>query len=187
MMIRGRGMIEKSVSTFGKKVALSRTCLLAVFLLNALGCGEIRPPARNSAITHSNLPPSFLIEGVPWYRQDGNQCGPTSLAMVLNYYGMKVTKDDIVKWVMNVGLLTPVQQLEYYAETQKGCRVYRFYDNTRGKTRVKGLIAQGYPLIAIGRIPTRWHSRSKLWEGHAVVIVGYDDAGFFIIQDPAWG
>jgi hypothetical protein len=108
--------------------------------------------------------------------------------MVLNYYGRKVTKDDIVKWVMSVGLLgTAVQQLEYYAETQKGCRVYRFYDNTKGKTRVKGLIAQGYPLIAFGRIPTRWHSRSKLWEGHAVVVVGYDDAGFFIIQDPAWG
>ncbi len=166
------------------------TCLLAVFLVaGLLGCGEVRPPVRNSAITDSNLPPSFLIEGVPWYRQDGNQCGPTSLAMVLNYYGMKVTKDDIVKWVMSVGLLgTPLEELEYYAGTQKGCKVYRFYDGTKGKTRVKGLIAQGYPLIAIGRIPTRWHSRSKLWEGHAVVVVGYDDVGGnFIIQDPAWG
>jgi ABC-type bacteriocin/lantibiotic exporter with double-glycine peptidase domain len=36
-----------------------------------------------------------IVEGVPFYPQEEYQCGPASLAGVLNYYGLGVTPADI--------------------------------------------------------------------------------------------
>jgi hypothetical protein len=165
--------------------------LTELLFLASVGCATIdsKPPIKNPQISEPNLPPSHLITGIPWFRQGRKECGPTSLAMVVGYYGKKVTKDEVARWVMTAGKMgTEVEQLEYYAG-QQGFRTYRFYDRTKDKSSMKYLIAQGYPLIAIGRIPQNWHSKwAPLWEGHYVVVVGYDDVTKnFIIQDPAWG
>ena len=166
--------------------------LTGLLFLAILGCATIesKPPIKNPQILESNLPSAQLITGVPWYRQGRKECGPTSIAMVLNFYGRKVTKDEIARCVMSAGKFgTELEQLEYYAEQQQGLKTYRLYDRTKDKSSMKYLIAQGYPLIAIGRIPQNWHSKwAPLWEGHYVVVVGYDDVTKnLIIQDPAWG
>jgi hypothetical protein len=112
------------------------------------------------------------------------------MAMVLAFYGKKVTKDDVVKYgrVMEVSEWQRLERLELFAKRQ-GLRVYRFYDRTQNKSSMKYLIAQGYPLIALGRIPEKWYRKARLREAHYVVVVGYDDINEnFIIHDPAgWG
>ncbi len=165
--------------------------LLAMLLfLIPTGCATMdsAPPVKNPQILKSNLPSDHIIAGVPWYRQGGQECGPTSLAMVLNFYGRNVTKDEIALWLMKAGKYgINLEDLEYYAD-QQGFKAFRLFDRSAEKTAMKYWIAQGYPLIALGTIPPSWHQKTALVRRHYVVVVGYDDAQkHFIIQDPAYG
>ena len=95
-----------------------RVRVLIALLLFVGSCATMdsKPPIKNPQISKLNLPPAYLITGVPWYRQGRKECGPTSLAMVVGYYGKKVTKDEVARWVMTAGKLgTEIEQLEYYA------------------------------------------------------------------------
>lgn len=47
-------------------------------------------------ISHANAS-EFIIPGVPFYPSEDNQCGPTSLAMVLNFKGIKVSPSEIAE------------------------------------------------------------------------------------------
>ena len=52
-------------------------------------------PVTESA---SALPPNTIyVKEVPFFPQTQYQCGPASLAAVLNYWGKRVTPDDITK------------------------------------------------------------------------------------------
>lgn len=70
---------------------LSLACALSLTLLT--GC---------AALTGSGLPADFAppsgqgrVEGVPFHAQEDLQCGPASLAMVLNHLGDPVTPEEI--------------------------------------------------------------------------------------------
>ncbi len=156
-----------------------------------MGCVTLDslPPIKNPQILKSGLPSNHLIDGVPWYRQGSAECGPTSLAMVLNFYGKNVTKDEIARWLMKAGKYgTNVEDLEYYARQQQGFKGFRLYDRSPERMEMRYWLAQGYPLIAIGTIPPNWHQRGTLLRHHFVVVVGYDDPNKnFIIQDPNYG
>jgi hypothetical protein len=156
-----------------------------------IGCATMDsvPPIKNPQILKSNLPSGHILAGVPWYRQGSEECGPTSLAMVLNFYGRDVTKDEIALWLKKASRRgTNVEDLEYYAGQQQGFKTFRVYDKREEKTEMKYWIAQGYPLIAVGTIPPNWHQRMVLDRRHFVVVVGYDDLKkHFLIQDPAYG
>jgi uncharacterized protein YvpB len=163
---------------------------MLLFSIHA-GCATMgpAPPVKNPQILKSNLPSNHMIAGVPWYRQGNEECGPTSLAMVLNFYGRNVTKDEISLWLLKAGKHgTNPDDLEYYAGQKQGFKTFRVYDQGKEKTEMKYWIAQGYPLIALGTIPSNWHRKMVLVRRHFVVVVGYDDLKkHFIIQDPAYG
>jgi hypothetical protein len=163
--------------------------MLSFFIQAGCATLDSAPPITNPQILKSNLPSDHTITGVPWYRQGREECGPTSLAMVLNFYGRKVTKDEIARWLIKAGKNgTFPEDLEYYAEQQQGFKTFRVYDQREKKTEMKYWIAQGYPLIALGTIPPNWHQKMVLVRRHFVVVVGYDDGEkFFLIQDPAYG
>jgi len=161
-----------------------------LFLIPA-GCATMdsAPPVKNPQILKSNLPSDHIIAGVPWYRQGSQECGPTSLAMVLNFYGRNVTKDEIALWLMKAGKRgTLPEDLEYYARQQQRFKTFRVYDREKEKTEMKYWVAQGYPLIAMGTIPPNWHQKMVMVRYHFVVVVGYDDLKkHFVIHDPAYG
>ena len=76
--------------------------------------------------------------------------------------------------------------MESYVRSQ-GFQVHSF--NDWNKEKMKYLIAQGYPLIALGEIPSNWYRDGRYaGEGHYVVVVGYDDTEkTFAVNDPAGG
>jgi hypothetical protein len=64
--------------------------------------------------------------------------------------------------------------------------VYRFYD--WDKSKMKYLIAQGYPLIVAGEVTQNWFSGRGVGVGHFVVVVGYDDTNnTFYVNEPGSG
>jgi ABC-type bacteriocin/lantibiotic exporter with double-glycine peptidase domain len=157
--------------------------ILIVISLIFFSCAN-GPPVKNSSISKSNLPQKYFIQKVPLYRQTYMDCGPTSLRMVLNFYGKSYSQEEIVKARRGRG--TTVSDIEAFARSD-GFDVYSYYDSK--KEEMKYLLVQGYPLIVLGVPPPNWPKRSRyLGEGHYVVVVGYDDEKkMFIIQDPAPG
>jgi len=153
--------------------------ILTVVTLCAAG-----PPVKNPQITKSNLLQEHFIENVPIYRQPYMDCGPTSLRMVLNFYGQNLSQDEIGKtrW----GRVTRVSDMESYPRTL-GFTVYSYYDWK--KEEMKYLLAQGYPLIALGGRPPQWAKGERFsGEGHYVVLVGYNDLkNIFHVHDPNGG
>jgi len=65
---------------------------------------------------------------VPFVEQKEHYCGPAALAMVANYYGQRVTQDDIaaaiyqpnVRGVLTTDLAAQAQQLGFWARTYRG-------------------------------------------------------------------
>jgi len=146
--------------------------MLTLILALCIGCAT-EPPIRNPEISKSTLPKVHSIQGVPVYRQDRNECGPTSLQMVMNFYGKNLTKDEIVSSVLIKGWYTPISNMVTYAMGKK-FEVYSFYGWNEEK--MKYLIAQDYPLIALGEIPSNLLGDGRGGGvGHYVVIIGYDD------------
>jgi hypothetical protein len=106
--------------------------------------------------------------------------------MVMNFYGKNLNKDEIVKSVLIKGSSTPISNMVTYAMAKK-FEVYSFYGWNEEK--MKYLIAQGYPLIAIGEIPSNLLGDGRGGGvGHYVVITGYDDIEKkFTINEPFLG
>jgi ABC-type bacteriocin/lantibiotic exporter with double-glycine peptidase domain len=152
-------------------------------ILLLLGCAG-GPPVKNPQITKSNLPQQHLIKNVPIYRQPYMDCVPTSLRMILNFYGKNLSQEEVGK--VRRGSGTSVSDMESYPRGL-GFETYSFYDSK--KDEMKYLIVQGYPLIALGVPPPEW-SKGQRYSGggHAVVVVGYDDfKNIFNVYDPNGG
>jgi ABC-type bacteriocin/lantibiotic exporter with double-glycine peptidase domain len=68
---------------------------LAICLFLVSGCATIESQVPQA---QSGLPPNVLyVEQVPFYPQTQYQCGPASLAAVLNYWGQDSTPDVIAQ------------------------------------------------------------------------------------------
>jgi hypothetical protein len=72
---------------------MKKIILFSVIVL-LLGCA-VGPPIKNPQITKSNLPQQHRIDNVPIYRQPYMDCCPTSLRMVLNFYGKSLSQEEI--------------------------------------------------------------------------------------------
>jgi hypothetical protein len=117
-------------------------------------------------------PPSMTLTGAKHEYQGPNNCGPTTLAMNMSYYGWQGDqnviaavlkpgeKDKNVRW----------DELVYYVKTHAGWLNATF---RVGGTEdiVKRFVANGYPVI----LEKGFMVRSG-WVGHYVLITGYDDA-----------
>ena len=112
-----------------------------------------------------------FIKNVPFYPQKLYQCGPASLAGVLNYWGIQTNQDEVAdeiysktaKGTLNIDMIA-------YAE-QKGFKVKQFKGSIKD---IKTYINSGYPLIVMVDY--------GLWlyqKNHFMVIVGYNNNGAY--------
>lgn len=113
-----------------------------------------------------------MINKVPFYPQEDYQCGPASLAGVLNYWGVSVTPDEIAKAIysesakgtLNIDMPLYVNKKGLYALQYAGSQ-----DDLKAK------INDGYPLIVLVD-----YGFSVYQANHFMVVVGYNDYGVIV-------
>jgi ABC-type bacteriocin/lantibiotic exporter with double-glycine peptidase domain len=124
-------------------------------------CASV-PPTKESKAVH-------IIQNVPFHPQEAYQCGPASLAGVLNYWGIDVYPEDIAseiysesaKGTLNVDMIL-------YAE-KKGLKVSQYSGSLED---MRGKIDLGYPLIVLVDYGFWVYERN-----HFMVVVGYRENG----------
>lgn len=128
-----------------------------------------------AACTTVPLPPdssAVLIEGIPFHPQEEYQCGPASLAGVMNHWGTPVTPGDIAREIFSRsagGSLTA--DMARYAE-RKGLAALQ-YRGSWADLRTK--VAGGYPLVVLV------DSGFSLYQvNHFMVVVGFDSRGVIV-------
>lgn len=132
-----------------------------------------------------NRPPYTRLDGLPIIPQKFNNCGPTNLTILLNYYGIDVDQFDVAAVIRpnyedrNV---SPDELAGFvHTETDLHASVYVGGD----LELLRRLLAAGYPvIIEKGLVP----DEATGWMGHYLTLVGYDDiTGHFYVRDTYLG
>jgi ABC-type bacteriocin/lantibiotic exporter with double-glycine peptidase domain len=111
-----------------------------------------------------------VIENVPFYPQEAYQCGPASLAAVLNFCGIAVTPDDIAadifsskaKGTLGIDMVLYARGKGLSAEQYSG-----------GPEDLKRNIDAGNPVIILVDYGFWVYQKS-----HFMVLLGYNEGGF---------
>jgi predicted double-glycine peptidase len=99
-------------------------------------------PIHDTSVSRSEK----FIEDVPFYRQETYQCGPASLAGVLNYWGVDVKPQDIAGEIFSKSARGTLNiDMVLYAQS-KGLRA-QYYRGNRDDIEKK--ISDGFPLIVL--------------------------------------
>ena len=142
---------------------MQRTILI-LLLLGVLTSGC----ATTQGITEEDYSsPVHIIRDVPFYPQEEYQCGPASLAGVLNYWGIPDTPADIAKGIysrsaqgtLNIDMVLYAQTKGLYASHYSG-----------GLDDLRRKIDSGYPLIVLVD-----YGFSIVQANHFMVVIGYHD------------
>lgn len=107
------------------------------------------------------------INDVPFFPQEENYCGPAALASLLNYYGHKVSQEEIAKEVF-----TPKLKGTITVEMANAARLAGF-DARYYKGSIENIekeINSGHPLILY--IDLGYYI---FLSGHYIVVVGYNE------------
>jgi ABC-type bacteriocin/lantibiotic exporter with double-glycine peptidase domain len=140
---------------------LSKILVLLLLLSQSISC-----------ITAKEIPESShtrKIENLPFYSQESYQCGPASLAGVLNYWGVGVTPDEVARTIFSAsarGTLTIDMVL--YAQ-QKGLSAEQYKGSIEN---LKQNIDSGLPVVVLVDYGGILYQMN-----HFMVIVGYTEYG----------
>jgi uncharacterized protein YvpB len=130
-----------------------------------------------------NLPSRYIIDKVPQIYQGVGECGPTALAMVLNYYGIKKKKDELkddLRWDPKWGV--SYQKMLHFPFKKYGFKVDFVKEGSIEK--VMEHITQDRPVIV--RQYENYDAKFKGNEAHWRVVIGYDhEKQRIYMRDPA--
>ena len=138
-------------------------CLLLLLCLVMCSCSSA-PGVQGAQHTPQGL--GIYVPGVPFYPQEAYQCGPASLAAVLNYWGKAVTPDEIAAAIYSPRLKGTLSlDMWQYARAQNLAA-----DMRQGSLEdMRSYLEQHIPVIAFLNLGYRWFP-----VGHFVVVVGLD-------------
>ena len=140
--------------------AYSFLVFLAFFLLSCAVVSSVnRPESRDNRV----------IRDVPFYAQETYQCGPASLAGVMNYWKIDVTPDDIAEEIYSRSAKGTLNMDMVIYPQKKGVLAEQYSGNM---TDLKKNIDSGYPLIVLVDYGF-WVFQSN----HFMVVVGYNQDG----------
>ena len=115
---------------------------------------------------------AHIIKNIPFYPQETYQCGPSALAMVLNYWGMNITPDNIAKEIFSKsakGTLT-IDMLFYVQGKGLDADVYK-----GNMEDVRKKIDHDYPVIVLVD-----YGFSVYQSNHFMVVIGYTEDGVIV-------
>ena len=107
-----------------------------------------------------------LISNVPYIMQKAEHCGPATLAMIFNFWGMNITQDEIAQEIYSPELKGTLSiEMVLYA-VQKGFEAEMYNGSLQD---LKNRIKAGFPLI----VSHRENEESK--RVHYLVVWGFND------------
>ncbi|HEY3341649.1 MAG TPA: C39 family peptidase, partial [Anaerolineae bacterium] len=133
------------------------------------------PPTPAPGVNLITIQPSVLISGVVHEYQGWNNCGPTTLKMLLNYCGQNVTQKEIAAFTKpdpNDKNVSPNELAAYVDKTGMGALVRE----NGTLERLKLLLSNGLPVMIESGYVTP--SGKEGWMGHYKLLIGYDDKQF---------
>ena len=152
-------------------------------------------------VTGTPLPEQVILDGVVYVdqRERWNYCGPSNLAMALNYWGWPGNRDDIAA-VVKPGINDPKLDFIQQGRLDKNVLPSEMVDFVASYTEyniivryggdleiLKELIANGYPVLVEKGYYEVDYLKNYAWLGHYQFTTGYDDVeGVFIVQDSNW-
>jgi len=161
MRVEGRRQNEKI-----RNLILHPSSLILIFITAVLlsSCATVNHTPKAS---HTRL-----IENVPFHPQLTYQCGPASLAGVLNYWGVNVTPDDIAKEIYSESAKgTLDMDMILYAQ-RKGVKTIQYKGSMED---IKKNIESGFPIIVLVD-----YGFSFYQQNHFMVVVGYNEGGVVV-------
>ena len=118
-------------------------------------------------------------------------CGPTAMQMVLDYYGLKKSRDFLALTDLGTGPMYRKGQGSRYAPMVEMARHLGFVDTeivfTNKLKHIKSRLNQMRPQIVSLKGYLKYSSGavSRSTKGHIVLVTGIDESGKLIIHDPA--
>ncbi|HHO48564.1 MAG TPA: bacteriocin-processing peptidase family protein [Desulfobacteraceae bacterium] len=145
---------------------ITAALLLMLATLLSAGCGGVA--LEESLRSTARFPDQARVEGVPFYPQEKNQCGPAALAMVLSWSGLSVQPEDLVAATYTSKRKGSLQSDLIAASRRHGRLAYPFH----GPDLLLAEIAAGRPVIVLLNLAFSWYPQ---W--HYAVVIGYDRNG----------
>lgn len=155
--------VRQPAATAARNARPAGVLALMLALLMLAGCAAT---PRLSESTEQSLPRQLLLDDVPFHAQRDYQCGPASLAMVLNDSGVEVDVDTLIPQVFLPGRDGSVQP-EMLAATRRHGRVPFRIDGSLDALLLE--VAAGHPVVVMQNLSLpAW----PMW--HYAVAIGFD-------------
>ena len=129
-------------------------------LLLAGGCGLTPRLSR-----FDTQPQRLVLDDVPFYPQQQYQCGPATVAMLLDWNGAEVDLPELTRQVYSPGLEGSLQPAMLAAIRRHGYLAYPI----SGLPALMQELAAGHPVIVLQNLGLSWVPR---W--HYAVVIGFD-------------
>jgi tetratricopeptide (TPR) repeat protein len=138
--------------------------IASLFLL--IGCST--PPQTLQLMQQppTNIPLTSNIEGVPFYPQQAYYCGPTTLAEIFEFNGVKLSPESIAPQLF-IPKRNGSLQLEMVAAIRQ--QSFLSYASKGSLEQLLKLVNQKIPVIVLQNLGLSWY---PLW--HYAVVKGYD-------------
>jgi hypothetical protein len=138
--------------------------LFAALVMLLAGCAA--PQAARLRATAAAFPQPVELRAVPFFPQDDYQCGPASLAMVLNAAGVVVTSEALTPQVYLPARHGSLQAEILAAARRHGRIAYVLRPELES---VFAELAAGNPVLVLQNLALDWQPQ---W--HYAVIIGFD-------------
>lgn len=114
----------------------------------------------------------YIIDSVPFFPSKDYHCGPASLAMIFNFFGVKITQDEISEYIYSEGARGTAEfDMVLFAE-RNGFKTLQYRGNIED---IKDKIKAGKPLIVM--VDEGFWFYKKY---HYMVVVGFDDSNVIV-------
>jgi len=145
----------------------SMRTFIPVLCLAILACAG---PTVSGLDTSGNLP-SHFIKGVLFFKQAEHQCGPAAMASVLNYRGIKVSPEEIIRSIYSRGAAGTLDfDMVLYAG-KHGRKAVKY----RGSLEdLRKNVDSNNPLIVLVDYGFLSYQRN-----HFMVVLGYDESHIY--------
>lgn len=150
--------------------SVKQACVIAGFLLFTFlltACQSSPQADKLKQEGMASLPPSYVIDDVPFYPQEQFYCGPTTLSEVFGFYGVDIPPKDIAPKIF-----IPDKNGSLQLEMVSAARSYGFlpYSSRGTLTSIIELINDDIPVIVFQNL-----SIQLLPQWHYAVVFGHNN------------